>query len=280
MQLPQNALMNKPLISLITVTFNAESLIAATLNSALKQSYQHFELVIVDGGSKDHTLDIARQFSSKTGALISEPDRGIYDAMNKGIKLAKGDWIYFLNAGDAFFDDLVLESIFNNESIAPQLREADLLYAKVKTKNEPTGIDYITGEPVTFSSFFNRYPICHQATFTRKRAFETIGYFDLKYKLAGDTEWFARFFRLQPSRAFYVNRIIAFYDIQGTTYHKRMKGYREYLNFGRIHFPWYISLKNYAGYPLLWIKVKLIRSLQQTRLFKLYRKWKFKGKSL
>lgn len=265
--------MQRPLISLITVVYNGETLIADTLRSAINQTYKEIELVIVDGGSKDNTVAVARQFFDYIGTLISEKDNGIYDAMNKGIKAAKGEWVYFLNAGDSFYDANVLMDIFSKD-----LSAFDLIYGKVQTVNEPTGIDYITGEPVSFSDFFNRYPICHQATFTRKSCFETIGYYHPEYKLAADTEWFARFFKAQPDRALFSDRIIAFYDIQGATYHKRMQGYREYLHFGRKHFPFSISLKNHLFYPLMWLKVKLIRGLQHTAFFKSYRRLKFDKK--
>jgi glycosyltransferase involved in cell wall biosynthesis len=265
--------MQLPLISLITVVYNGEALIADTLRSAINQTYKDIELVIVDGGSKDNTVAVARQFSDYIGTLISEKDNGIYDAMNKGIKAAKGEWVYFLNAGDSFYDANVLMDLFQKD-----LTGIDLVYGKVQTVNEPTGIDYITGEPVTLKDFFSRYPICHQATFTRKSCFETIGYYDAQYRLAADTEWFARFFKMTPDKALFTDRVIAYYDIQGATYHKRMQGYREYLHFGSRHFPFHISLKNYLFYPLLWLKVKLIRNLQHTAFFKGYRKLKFDKK--
>ncbi len=267
--------MDEPLISLITVVFNGENLIAETLQSAIHQTYKNIELIIVDGASTDNTLNVVKQFQSQIGIVISEKDKGIYDAMNKGIKAAKGEWIYFLNVGDSFYDEQVLEDIFTRIN----LTNYDFIYAKVQTKNEPTGINYITGEAITFKDFFSRYPICHQATFTRKNAFKKIGLYDTQYRLAADTEWFARFFKLQPNKALFIDRITAFYDIQGTTYHKRMQGYKEYLQFGKEHFPFLISLKNKLFYPLLWMKVKTIRIFQNTALFKAYRKTKFVGKT-
>lgn len=271
MQLPKTTQMSSPLISLITVTFNAEKLVSDTLKSAIEQTYKNIELIVVDGGSSDKTLENVKQFSAHIGTLISEPDYGIYDAMNKGIKAAKGEWIYFLNAGDSFYNQHVLENIFSHS-----IDEYDLIYAKVETKNEPTGINYITGKPTFFRDFFSRYPICHQATFTRKSVFEKIGFYTIQYKLAADTEWFARFFKSSPSKAIFIDQVVAYYDIQGTTYQKRMKGYKEYLHFGFKHFPWYISLKNYLNYPLLWLKVKFIRMFQNTLIFKTYRRIKFK----
>ena len=263
--------MSNPLISLVTVVFNGENLIADTLRSAVNQTYKNIELVIIDGASKDKTVEIAKQFQSHIGTLISESYKGIYDAMNKGIKASKGEWVYFLNAGDSFYDEKVLEDIF----IKREIENVDLIYAKVQTKNEPTGIDYITGKEITFNDFFSKYPICHQATFTRKTAFDKIGMYDIQYRLAADTEWFARFFKFHANKTLFIDRIVAFYDIQGTTYHKRMDGYKEYLQFGKKHFPFYISAQNHLFYPLLWMKVKMIRLFSDMKWFKAYRKIKY-----
>lgn len=265
----------KPLISIITVCYNAAGILEKTLHSAINQTYKNFELVIVDGNSKDNTVKVAQKFNQYIGSLISEPDNGIYDAMNKGIKFAKGQWLYFLNAGDAFYSNNILEKIFGSNSY----NNIWLIYGKVETKNEPTGINYVTGEPVTIKDFYKRYPICHQATFTHKDAFKNIGFFNTQYKLAADTEWFTRLFLAQANKAVFIDEIIAYYDIQGATYHKRMAGYREYLHFGSKLFPWHIAFKNFLLYPLLWLKVKLIRMLTDTLFFKTYRKIKFKNKT-
>lgn len=266
--------MSNPLISLITVTFNAEQLLAQTWQSAMNQTYQNFELILVDGGSKDNTLQIAKQFENKIGTLISEPDKGIYDAMNKGIKAAKGEWVYFLNAGDSFYNNVVLSSIFENKNH----EDIELIYGKVQTVNEPTGVNYINGKLVTFSDFFSHYPICHQATFTNLKAFEKIGFYNINYKLVSDNTWFALFFKNQANKAIFIDKIIAFYDIQGATYHKRMQGYKEYIHFGWSNFPLPVAIKNWIKYPIIWLKVKLIRTFTHTTFFKLYRKLKFRNK--
>jgi glycosyltransferase involved in cell wall biosynthesis len=262
---------NSPKLSLITVCYNAEKVLEQSLQSAMSQDFQDFEFVIIDGGSSDKTLEIARKFSSKIGYIISEKDKGIYDAMNKGILAANGEWLYFLNAGDSFYNNQVLSSLFNN----PDLAKSDFIYGKVQTKNEPTGVDYITGEPIELKDFYTKYPICHQATFSKKALFDEIGLFNTKYKLAADTEWFARLFKAKSKACTFIDMVIAFYDIQGTTYHKRMAGYREYLDFGKNHFPFFVSFKNHLFYPLLWIKVKIIRNFSNSTIFQLYRKIKF-----
>lgn len=263
--------MNHPLVSLITVTFNAEKVLDETLKSAVQQTYKNIELVIVDGGSTDHTLEIARKYSDITGTLISEKDQGIYDAMNKGIRAAKGEWVYFLNAGDSFYSKDVLKQFFEGNAHA----DKDFLYAKVQTIHEPTGVDYLNGKPVSFNDFYFSYPICHQATFTRKAVFDRIGLFDIGLKLASDTEWFVRLFREDEHRTEFINEVVAFYDVQGASYHKRMQGYKEFLRFIPKYFPWYVVAYSYFLYPFLWIKVKLIRILTGTAIFSYYRKLKF-----
>lgn len=267
--------MEQPLISLITVCYNAEPLMRDTLQSAVNQTYKNIELVIIDGGSKDHTVDEARKFSSYIGTLISEPDKGIYDAMNKGIKAAKGEWLYFLNAGDLFYDDRVLEDVFANRD----LTGCDLIYAKVETINEPTGVNYLNGHEVTFNDFYFRYPVCHQATFTRRKAFNYIGLFDTSLRINADNKWQISFFKEHASKARYIDRIVAFYDIQGTSYHKRMKGYREFLRYTGKLLPLPVYLLNVLLYPVIWAKVKFIRTFQEASWFKAYRRLKFKGKT-
>lgn len=259
--------------SLITVCYNAEKLLAATLQSAVNQTCQNFELVIVDGGSRDNSLAVLEPFKPYIGTLISEPDNGIYDAMNKGVKAAKGKYVYFLNAGDSFYNPNVLEKL--NRAI--EKNAADFFYANVETKNEPTGINYVTGKPVDFSMFYSHYPICHQATFAKKKVFEKIGYFNTNYTLVADGEWFIRLFKDTSLSKVYLNEIVAYYDIQGATYFKRMKGYKEYIKAGFEHFPLHIALFNWFLYPIIYAKVWFIRNFQNTAWFKKYRALKFKN---
>lgn len=263
----------QPLVSLITVVYNGQELIADTLRSAINQSYTNIELVIVDGGSTDQTVLVAKQFSAHIGTLISEKDKGIYDAMNKGIKAAKGEWIYFLNAGDSFYDSNVLADIFANVP-----GNVDLIYGKVQTVNEPTGINYINGRPVTLKDFYSEYPICHQAAFFRAGAFKAIGLYDDSYKLVADSEWFVRFFQSRKYKAQFIDRIVAYYDIQGASYHKRMLSQRELLRYSNQYFPFPVAFSNRIMYPLVYLKVWIIRSFQHTPWFKQYREWKFKNR--
>jgi glycosyltransferase involved in cell wall biosynthesis len=266
--------MDKPIptLSIITVCYNAAPFITATLESAFKQTFQDVEFIIVDGKSTDNTLALLKPFESKISQVISEKDHGIYDAMNKGVAMANGEWVYFLNAGDAFYHERVLEEVFG----LIQHGDADFIYAKVQTLNEPTGINYLAGEPVTLSDFWFKYPICHQATFAKRKLFEKVGGFNTHYKLISDTEWFIRLFKQKDVNTLFIDKVVAFYDVNGATYQKRMLGMREYIHASFIHFPLRIALVNLLSYPIIWIKVKIIRGFQHTPWFKAYRAWKFK----
>src|SRR5574338_486367 len=123
--------MNKPLISIITVCYNSVKTIEETIQSVLAQDYPAIEYIIVDGGSKDGTLDVIYQYKHKISQIISEPDNGIYDAMNKGIHLAKGDVVGLLNADDIYANNKVISAIMQVMS-DPNIEACygDLIYFK------------------------------------------------------------------------------------------------------------------------------------------------------
>lgn len=118
-------MIEKPLVTVITVCYNAVSLIEKTICSVLAQQYEHIEYIVVDGGSTDGTIEIIRKYEAHISHWITEQDEGIYDAMNKGVTMATGEWCIFLNAGDTFAADDVLNRVFQ----VP--READVIYGDV-----------------------------------------------------------------------------------------------------------------------------------------------------
>lgn len=105
-----------PKFSIITVTYNAEAVLEDTIQSVISQTYHHVEYIIVDGASKDGTLSIIDRYKDRITRIVSEPDKGLYDAMNKGIRLATGDYLCFLNAGDSFHEDDTLQQMVHSIS--------------------------------------------------------------------------------------------------------------------------------------------------------------------
>ena len=177
-----------PKVTIITVCYNAVDLIENTLKSVLNQSYPNIEYIIIDGGSNDGTLEIIKRYESHIVKFISEPDKGIYDAMNKGIALSSGEWINFMNAGDVFVNDTVVENVFSHK--IPQ--NVGLIYGNVLMNYlENEGIvkvlDNLKEGQVQFS-------LNHQSTFTNGDFLREVGY-DISYKLAADANSFNEIYK-------------------------------------------------------------------------------------
>ncbi len=197
------------LISVITVCFNAEKTIKRTLKSVLRQEGVEFEYVIVDGNSSDATLkiiDAEVNLAQKNVRVISEPDKGIYDAMNKGVRLAHGKYVIFMNAGDAFFDSHTLETIKLNIR-----SEDDVLY----------GDHYaVLGNrrrlhPATKKNGIGRYLFCHQASVTRRKLLLEMP-FDTKYRILADSDFFDK--QYMRGRVFhYLSCPLAYFDLDGVS---------------------------------------------------------------
>lgn len=175
-----------PLISVVTVCFDAADSLERTIRSLLSQTYLRFEYIVVDGGSTDGTLGILGRYRDRISTLVSEPDCGIYHAMNKGVLLARGEWIYFLNADDSFHDDGVLALFAELEKRCP---EAEVIYGDALL-SYPDGSSRLSRYPglITWEHLATR-SLCHQAMFTRRSAFERVGLYDPSYRLAGDYAW-------------------------------------------------------------------------------------------
>ena len=124
----------KPKFSIITITFNAAAVIEPTLKSVLAQTYTNYEYLLIDGGSKDDTVEKARKSGIEFAHIVSEPDNGLYDAMNKGISLASGDYLCFLNAGDAFYAPETLQTIADAATAEETL--PDVLYGETAEVDE------------------------------------------------------------------------------------------------------------------------------------------------
>lgn len=153
-----------PKFSIITVTYNAAQVLEDTIQSVITQTYKGVEYIIIDGGSKDGTLDIINRYKTHIHTVISEPDKGLYDAMNKGIRVATGDYICFLNAGDALHEDDTL--LLMVHSITGEVLP-DVLYGETQLVDEEGHFVRMrrlsAPEQLTWKSFRKGMLVCHQA---------------------------------------------------------------------------------------------------------------------
>lgn len=179
-----------PRFSVITVTYNAEKVLEDTIQSVISQTYHHVEYIIVDGASKDGTMAIVNRYRDRISQVVSEPDKGLYDAMNKGIALATGDYLCFLNAGDSFHEDDTLQKMVHSIN-ANEL--PDVLYgqtALVDTERHFLRMRRLSApETLSWKSFKQGMLVCHQAFFARHTLVEP---YDLQYRFSADFDWCIR----------------------------------------------------------------------------------------
>lgn len=182
---------HNPKFSIITVTYNAAAVVEPTLRSIISQSYNNYEFILVDGGSSDDTVSKVRESGVKASHIVSERDKGLYDAMNKGIKLATGDYLCFLNAGDSFHTPDVLEKMV--EAIDGEALLPDVLYgetAVVDDKRQFVRMRRLKApEQLHWTSFKQGMLVCHQAFFARR---DIAPEYNLYYRYSADVDWCIR----------------------------------------------------------------------------------------
>ena len=165
-------------LSIITVNYNNKEGLKKTVNSVLSQTYHDFEWIIIDGGSTDGSKEIIEQIKDNLAFWCSEPDKGIYNAMNKGIAKSKGDFVNFMNSGDCYFEKYTLEKVFM-EGV-----DADIIYGDWVKYSK--GKEFVVKSPnVADLDFFFRHTICHQAQFIKTENLKNNGY-DESFKIYAD----------------------------------------------------------------------------------------------
>ena len=188
--------------SIIIPTFNSSDFITRCLESISRQTFKNYEVIILDGLSYDNTMEIVQSFQNKTSRfrIISEKDKGIYDAMNKGIVMAQGEWLYFMGSDDVFYNENVLSSI------STELSEHDVVYGKVYGKS--LGGNY--GSEFSLKKIYFRN-IAHQGIFFKKNVFSITGLFDLKYKVWSDWDHNLKWFLNPVIKKKFINLIVSNY---------------------------------------------------------------------
>lgn len=192
-------------ISLITVTYNAADTIERCINSVAAQQYSNLEYIIIDGQSTDATPAIIHQYQQYISILVSEPDKGIYDAMNKGIALASGDIIGMLNADDSFADAHVLKEV--SEAFATS--GADIIYGDLDYVDKQHKIIREWRSGIYSQGSFNwGWMPPHPTFYARRELFETIGKYQPEYGSATDYELMLRFIHTNKATVYYINKVL------------------------------------------------------------------------
>jgi glycosyltransferase involved in cell wall biosynthesis len=176
-----------PLVTVITAVYNAEAVLDKCLESVIHQDYPNVEHIVIDGGSKDGTLDILRRYEDRIALWISEPDAGVYDAWNKGLDLARGTWISFLGADDEYLPGAI--SAYMN--LAREYPAADYLSSPIKFLH-PDGFSRTFGGPWMWPRFSRVMCSIHVGSMHRSRLFDQYGRFDTSYRITGDYEFLLR----------------------------------------------------------------------------------------
>ncbi len=213
-----------PVVTIVTVVYNDKLNIENTIRSVLKQTYKNIQYIVVDGNSTDGTLDIIKRHKKNIDILISEPDKGVYDAMNKGIDKVCGEWVVFMNSGDLFYNENVLEDVFRFDCLADVIY-GNIVYAHDKDK---------VVAPRKLDAFWKGLPFNHQASLVKAELYKKYK-FDLKYSISSVHDFFFKLFN-EGCKFKYINKTIALYDLTGmsaTSYRWLVDNWRINLNYSK-----------------------------------------------
>lgn len=204
-------------VSIITVVFNNEKTILHSILSVQNQTYKNIEHIIIDGGSTDNTIKIIKNNIKSNCIFISEKDDGLYDAMNKGIRIATGNIIGILNSDDIYNDNNIIEYIANKFILDTEVKilYGDLLYVKKDDTNFK--IRYWKSKNISTNYFENGHVPPHPTLFITKDVYSKVGLFDLSYKLAADYEFILRLFKKHNFKRVYIPKLIVRMRLGGVT---------------------------------------------------------------
>ena len=239
---------------MVTVVYNAENTIARCIESVIKQKKIDLEYIIIDGGSTDNTLQIIAQYKSAISFFISEPDKGIYDAMNKGIKMATGDIVGVLNADDHFADDTVLYSVIQ----AFTDLEIDVLYGNLYFVDGNDKIVRKWRSKRCGNNSFNRgFMPPHPTFYSKRQLFEKLGFYSIEYGSAADYELMVRFMHRNKVHSFYLDKIMVIMRAGGVSnknLKNRLQAWRHDLRAMR---------ENKISFPLFAMLLKPLQKINQ-----------------
>lgn len=262
-----------PVISIITVSYNAGNEIEKTIRSVLSQSFRDYEYVFIDGASTDNTVEIIERYRSTFEKMeiacrvISEKDKGIYDAMNKGVRESCGQWVLMLNAGDLFTDDHVLEDMFSGEK-----HEGKILYGDVVLSQRSGKRTYFQYQrPKKLDSICYALPFCHQSVFVPRELMAQHG-FDTDFKIAADYNFFSKVYKA-GALFHYIPRAVSVYDLDGVSATNVDKLFAEYKKVQTLYFPDTVQSEQPSPYgPIASVK-QFIKKMVPSVVYSKARGW-------
>ncbi|MFI5157912.1 MAG: glycosyltransferase family 2 protein [Sphingobacteriales bacterium] len=241
-------------ISLITVCYNADATIRRCIESVASQNFKNIEYIIIDGASTDKTIDIIDKYKDHTSIFLSEPDDGIYDAMNKGIKLSSGDIVGMLNADDFFANDAVLSDVarvFTQQGAHIVYGNLDYINSRQKVVRKWRSDKY---RPFVFN--WGWMPP-HPTFYCKRELFGKYGFYSLEYGSAADYELMLRFMHRNNLIVIFINKVLVKMNVGG----KSNESYRNRLK--SLYFDFKAMRKNEVLFPLFTIIAKPIRKIIQ-----------------
>lgn len=227
-------------ISIITIVYNNVRDIEYTISSVLNQSYPDIEYIVIDGASTDGTLDIINRYKDRINTIVSEKDAGIYDAMNKGLALATGDYVLFLNSGDELYDNDTIRCIVEKG------KGADIIYGETKLVDEQRHIiadrRHRAPDKFDWQSFRYGMNICHQAIYIKRSITEP---YDLNYHLSADIDWIIRAAKKAKTTQ-NVHNYVARYLVGGMSQKRHRQSLKERYQIFKKHYGCFNNLINHG----------------------------------
>jgi glycosyltransferase involved in cell wall biosynthesis len=200
-----------PKLSIITVVYNGAEFVEQALKSVLDQSYPNLEYILIDGGSTDGTVDIIKRYESQLSYFVSEPDKGIYNAMNKGLAQASGDFIGILNADD-YYESGTLQTVAK----AIEISGSQIIYGNMNTRRDFGERSYTRTEKPNLDAMPKTMGVFHPATFVAKKVYDEIGGFDEQYRLSADYDFMLRAY-LKKYSFHHVDAVLTTFRVGGAS---------------------------------------------------------------
>jgi len=235
---------NQPVISIITVVYNCVDLLPGTIESVMGQTYSNIEYIVVDGSSTDGTVAVIEKYADQINQWISEPDQGLYDAMNKGLKMATGDYVWFMNAGDHLYAPNTIEKM-----IQKWQPETDILYGEVMLVDEErqelgtrtaTTTQKLTN-PLHWQDLAKGMVVCHQGFLPRR----AIAPFYIENNLTADIDWVIKCLKASK-RTTATEMILAAYLVGGLSKQQHQRSLKDRYSVLKTHFGFWPNLWNHA----------------------------------